>query len=111
MWFMLGQSLANSSHAKTTVMHTPAQASQPTNGNLDLGPGETTKAVNEPAIEEAIEPQAEQIAEPEPESVLVSLLRTFLWTVVIVAGFWLVRGFVRMRNRLSRRQSHYNLGN
>lgn len=103
MWFMLGHSLANSSHANTTVVTVPATTTQAANGSMDLGPGENTQAASAPVNEP-------QTAEPEPESALVSLLRAVLWTVVIVAGFWMLRGFMRMRNRLNKGRSNYNLG-
>lgn len=105
MWFMLGHSLANSSHANTTVVTAPANTTQAANSNMDLGPGENALAVN------AQEITAPPVAEPEPESALVSLLRAILWTLVVVTGFWMIRGVMRIRNRLNSRRSNYSLGN
>ncbi len=104
MWFMLGHSLANSSHANTTVVTVPATSTQAANGNMDLGPGDSAQVANGQMN------AAQQAAEPEPESVLVSLLRAVLWTLMIVAGFWMLRGFMRMRNRANSRRSNYSLG-
>lgn len=106
MWFMLGHSLANSSHANTTVVTVPATTTQAASGNMDLGPGENTQAASAPMNES----HATKVPEPQPESALVSLLRAVLWTLVVVAGFWILRGFMRMRNRANSRRSNYSLG-
>jgi hypothetical protein len=119
MWFMLGHSLANSSHANTTVVTVPANTSQqsanaPVNSNLDLGPGDTTQTnsarENSAPADTAQMSPAPQVAEPEPESALVSLLRAVLWTLVAVVGFWMIRGVMRIRNRQHNRRSNYSLG-
>jgi len=103
MWFMLGHSLANSSHANTTVVTVPATTNQAANGSMDLGPGDNAQVASG-------QMNATQAVEAEPESVFVSLLRAVLWTLVIVAGFWMLRGFMRMRNRANSRRSNYSLG-